>query len=307
MTRIALIVPCLNEEAALPTLFAQSRMHLPQAEIHIFDNGSTDRTLAVAEAHGAITHQVAERGKGNAVARMFADVDADVYLMADGDGTYDLADAAAHVRLVSETGVDMVIGSRKASYAGSGSRPGHRFGNWFLTTLLGRLFGRKFEDILSGYRVMSRRFVKSAPVLATGFEIEAMLTVHALEVRSHIVEVPVRYLQRAAGTSSKLNTLRDGLLILGTIIYLFKEVRPFVFFSGLAAILATLSLCAGLPVIAEYEQTGLVPRFPTAILAASLMLAALISITCGLILDSVAAQRREMKRLAFLQQPIPRR
>ncbi|MFZ5724346.1 MAG: glycosyltransferase [Pseudomonadota bacterium] len=306
MSRIALIVPCLNEELALPTLFAQAREHIPDATIHVFDNGSTDRTLAVAQAHGAITHHVPERGKGQVVARMFADVDADIYLMTDGDGTYDLSRAAEHVRLVREQRVDMVIGSRRATYGDSGSRPGHRFGNWFLTRLLGLLFRRRFEDVLSGYRVMSRRFVKTAPVLASGFEIEVMLTVHALEVRSHIVEVPVNYLKRAGGSASKLNTFRDGMRILGAIVYLFKEVRPFSFFNGAALLLATLSLLAGLPVVTEYQHTGLVPRFPTAILAASLMLAALISATCGLILDSVAAQRRETKRLHFLQQPDPR-
>lgn len=301
MTRVALVVPCLNEEAALPALFAQAHQHLPAAEIHVFDNGSTDRTLALARELGAVTHQVIERGKGHVVARMFADVDADVYVLVDGDATYDLADAAAHVALVADQGVDMVTGSRKASYTGSGSRPGHRFGNWFLTTLLGGLFGRRFEDVLSGYRIMSRRFVKTAPVMASGFEVEVMLTVHALEVRSNMVELPVRYLKRADGTASKLNTMRDGFRIFGAILYLFKEVRPLLFFSAMAIALGLVSLLVGIPVVIEFQQTGLVPRFPSAILAASLMLAALISATCGLILDSVAAQRRENKRLHFLR------
>lgn len=303
MTRIALVVPCLNEESALPVLFAQARQHLADAEIHIFDNGSSDRTLEVARSHNAITHCVHERGKGNVVSRIFSDVDADVYIMVDGDGTYDLSAVAVHVGRVINDGADMVIGSRMASYGASGSRRGHRFGNWLLTFLLSRAFGRQFEDVLSGYRVMSRRFVKTAPVMASGFEVEVMLTVHALDIRSHIAEAPVIYLKRPSGTQSKLSTTKDGLRILSTIIYLVKEVRPLAFFSTVAAALAALSLLIGIPVIVEFEQTGLVPRFPSAILSASLMLSALIATTCGLILDSVAGQRREMKRLHFLQYP----
>jgi len=304
--RIALIVPCLNEAAALPVLFAQVRSHLPEAEVHVFDNGSSDDTCRVAQQHGARLHHVAEKGKGHVVARMFADVDADVYLMVDGDGTYDLSDAAAHVRRVVDEDIDMIIGSRLDTYEQSGSRGGHKFGNQLLTRLVSRLFHARLGDVLSGYRVMSRRFVKSAPVLASGFEVEVMLTVHALEIRTHLAQEPVRYLKRAEGSASKLRTLRDGCRILLAIIYLFKEIRPFRFFSAVGGMGVLLSLLIGVPVVIEFLETGLVPRFPSAILAASLMLAGLICFSCGLILDSVARQRRELKRLAYLVQTLRR-
>lgn len=302
MTRIALIVPCLNEAAAMPTLFAQIAEHLPEATVHIFDNASTDGTPDVARGFGATVHRVAERGKGHVVSRMFADVDADIYLMIDGDATYDLSEVRQHVRMLTEERIDMLVGTRIDNYRDSQSRPGHQFGNLLLTRLLGWLFNRRFADVLSGYRLMSRRFVKTAPILARGFEVETTLSVHALEIRCHVVEAPIRYLKRAEGSQSKLRTLRDGLRIVNTMFYLLKEVRPFLFFSVVGAALASLSLAVGIPVVEEFFRTGLVPRFPSAILAAALMLSALISATCGLILDSVASQRRELKRLFFLRQ-----
>lgn len=303
---IALILPCLNEAAALPGLFEQIAKYLPDAKVHIFDNGSTDRTADVATQFGATVHRVFERGKGNVVARMFADVDAEIYVMLDGDGTYPLDRASEHIGRVQSEQIDMLIGSRLGSYDDSASRSGHRFGNEVLSGLVRRIFHASIMDVLSGYRVMSRRFVKSAPVLVSGFEIEVMLTIHALEIRSHIVEAPVGYLKRAEGSASKLRTLRDGARILWAIVYFFKEVRPFRFFSTIALLLALISLAVGLPVIVEFFKTGLVPRFPSAILASAIMLASVISLTCGLILDSVASQRRELKRLFYLSQGSPR-
>jgi glycosyltransferase involved in cell wall biosynthesis len=299
--RIALIIPCLNEAEALPRLFEQIQAHLPQAEVHIFDNGSTDGTPEVARKHGALVHTVAERGKGRVVARMFADVDADVYVMVDGDATYDLASAGQHIRKLVDDHIDMTIGTRLDSYTGSASRKGHKTGNQLLSGLINRLFRNQLTDVLSGYRIMSRRFVKTAPVMVSGFEIEIMLTIHALDIRSHIVEVPINYFKRVDGSVSKLRTLRDGWRILLAIFYFFKEVRPFLFFTSVSAALGVLSLGIGMPVVIEFFETGLVPRFPSAILAASLMIAALISFSCGLVLDSVSEQRRELKRLFYLR------
>lgn len=302
MTNIALIVPCLNEARALPALFEDIERYLPGVAVHVFDNNSTDGTPEVARRFGATVHSVAVRGKGSVVARMFSDVDADVYVMVDGDATYDLSMVRAHIdRLLAER-IDILVGARLQSYEDSGSRPGHKFGNRLLSGLLNGIFKCSLQDVLSGYRIMSRRFVKSAPVLAKGFEVEVMLTIHALDIRCSMEEQPIRYLKRAQGTASKLNTLRDGLRILWAIIYLFKEVRPFRFFSQLSTVLAAMSLLLGVPVVMEFLDTGLVQRFPTAILAASLMLAAVISFSSGLVLNSVAAQRREMKRLFFLRQ-----
>jgi glycosyltransferase involved in cell wall biosynthesis len=298
--RVALIIPCLNEAEALPRLFEQIRQHLPSAEVHVFDNGSTDNTPEVARNHGAKVHTVIERGKGRVVARMFADVDADAYVMVDGDATYDLAVTSQHIQKLLDDHIDMIIGTRLNTYAGSASRKGHKTGNQLLTGLINRLFKNQLTDVLSGYRIMSRRFVKTAPVMVSGFEIEVMLTIHALDIRSQIVEVPINYFKRVEGSASKLRTLRDGWRILLAIFYFFKEVRPFLFFTVVSSLLSVLSLAIGLPVVLEFFETGLVPRFPSAILAASLMIAAMISFSCGLILDSVAEQRRDLKRLFYL-------
>ena len=302
MTKIALIVPCLNEAEALPVLFEQISKHLPEANVHIFDNGSTDTTVEIAHNYGAVVHSVLERGKGRVVSRMFSDVEADVYMMVDGDATYDLSHAKEHIDLIIGRQIDMLVGSRMSTYKTSSSRKGHKAGNIVLSLLLNKLFDGRLNDVLSGYRIMSRRFVKSAPIMADGFEIEVMLTIHALDLRCHVVEMPIQYLKRIDGTVSKLNTVRDGWTILMAIIYFFKEIAPFRFFTIVSVFLTSISLLVGIPVVIEFFDTGLVPRFPSAILAASLMLAALISFSCGLILSSVAAQRRELKRLFFLHQ-----
>jgi glycosyltransferase involved in cell wall biosynthesis len=298
--RIALIIPCLNEAEALPRLFEQIRTHLPTGEVHIFDNGSTDNTPEIARNNGAKVHTVIERGKGRVVARMFADVNADVYVMVDGDGTYDLASTSQHIQKLLDERIDMIIGTRLDSYTESASRKGHKTGNQLLSGLMNFLFKNQLTDVLSGYRIMSRRFVKTAPVMVSGFEIEVMLTIHALDIRCHMAEVPINYFKRVEGSTSKLRTLRDGWRILLAIFYFFKEVRPFLFFTSGSILLSLLSLAIGVPVIMEFFETGLVPRFPSAILAASLMIAALISLSCGLILDSVSEQRRELKRLFYL-------
>jgi glycosyltransferase involved in cell wall biosynthesis len=301
--RIAVILPCYNEEAAIGEVVRGFRAVLPGAEIYVYDNNSRDRTIERAREAGAIVRRENRQGKGHVVRRMFADVEADIYVLADGDGTYDAASAAAMSdKLVSER-LDMVVGSRLTTYEGQAFRRGHRFGNNLLTGFLGLCFGRTFTDILSGYRVFSRRFVKSFPALSAGFEIEIELSVHALELRMPIAEVPTPYKARPAGSVSKLRTYRDGFSILMMILNLFKEVRPLAFFSIITAILALTSIVLAYPVFVTYFETGLVPRFPTAILSTGLMILASLSLTCGFVLDTVTHGHREMKRLAYLTIP----
>ncbi|RPJ72883.1 MAG: glycosyl transferase, partial [Desulfobacteraceae bacterium] len=256
-----------------------------------------------AREAGALVRREARQGKGHVVRRMFADVEADIYILADGDGTYDAASAPAFVEKLLSEQLDMVVGSRLTTYAGEAFRRGHRFGNDLLTGFLGLCFGRTFTDILSGYRVFSRRFVKSFPALSAGFEIETELSVHALELRMPIAEVPTPYGARPAGTASKLRTYRDGFRILMMIVNLFKEERPLAFFSIIAGVLALSAVGVAYPVFLTYFETGLVPRFPTAILATGLMILACLSLTCGFVLDTVTHGRREMKRLAYLSIP----
>jgi glycosyltransferase involved in cell wall biosynthesis len=299
---VAVIIPCLNEEAAIGAVVRDFRAALPDAAIYVYDNGSTDRTFERARAAGAVVRVETLRGKGNVVRRMFADVDADVYVLVDGDDTYDASAAPKLIeRLVSQQ-LDMVNGARVTEIQGA-YRAGHRFGNALLTGMVAFIFGDRFKDILSGYRVLSRRFVKSFPALSTGFETETELTVHALELRMPIAEVETAYKDRPAGSASKLRTFRDGFRILKTIVELLKEERPLAFFASLFAILALASISLAAPILITYERTGLVPRFPTAILATGTMLLAFLSLTCGLILDTVSRGRRELKRLAYLQVP----
>jgi glycosyltransferase involved in cell wall biosynthesis len=301
--RLAVILPCYNEEAAIADVVRDFRDALPQAEIYVYDNNSKDDTVEVARTAGAIVRRETRQGKGHVVRRMFADVEADIYVLADGDGTYDADSAPAMIaKLISER-LDMVAGSRLTTYEGEAFRRGHRFGNDLLTGFLGLCFGRTFTDILSGYRVFSRRYVKSFPALSTGFETETELAVHALELRMPIAEVPTPYKARPAGSASKLRTYRDGFRILMMILNLFKEERPLAFFSIIAATLALIGLVLAYPVFMTYIETGLVPRFPTAILSTGLMILASLSLTCGFVLDTVTHGRREMKRLAYLAIP----
>lgn len=301
---IAVLLPCYNEEAAIAQTVAGFRAALPDAAIYVFDNNSLDRTREVARAAGAIVRTERVQGKGAVVRRMFADVDADVYVMADGDATYDAASAPALVRRVLDEQLDMVVGSRVGE-AVEAYRRGHRLGNAMLTGMLARLFGRSFTDILSGYRVFSRRFVKSFPVLSVGFEIETEISVHALELRMPVAEVETPYFARPEGSASKLSTYRDGWRILNTIVTLYRIERPLWFFGGAGALLALLAVLLAIPLAITYAQTGLVPRIPTAILVTGLMILAALCGFAGLILDTVVRGRREVRRLAYLAHPAP--
>jgi glycosyltransferase involved in cell wall biosynthesis len=301
--RVAVLIPCYNEEVAIRSVVADFRAALPQAVIHVFDNNSNDLTAQYAAEAGAVVHKVKLRGKGNVVRRMFADVEADAYVMVDGDDTYHAQSARQMVDMLFAENSDMVVG-RRISDEQEAYRAGHRFGNRMLTEFVARLFGREFTDILSGFRVFSRRFAKSFPALASGFEIETELTVHALELRMPIGEVDTPYKSRPEGSFSKLSTYRDGFRILGTIFKLFRQERPMAFFGGLGALFAVIALVLVSPLLLTYAETGLVPRIPTAILVTGMMIASLLSIACGLILDTVTKGRHEMKRLAYLAVPL---
>ncbi|WP_445190645.1 glycosyltransferase family 2 protein [Sphingobium sp. HWE2-09] len=297
--RVAVILPCYNEAGAIVKTVEDFRRALPAADIYVFDNNSTDGSRDLAAGAGAIVRRVGQQGKGHVVRRMFADVDADIYIMADGDATYEAAAAPAMIAAMLQDNLDMVVGCRRDQVEAA-YRRGHRFGNWALTSLLKQLFGRSFTDILSGYRVFSRRFVKSFPVLSAGFEIETEISVHALELAMPVAEVMTAYGARPEGSVSKLSTYRDGFRILRTIITLYRIERPILFFGIMAAFLVALGLGLAAPLIVTYIHTGLVPRFPTAILVTGLMILATLSAMCGLILDTVVRGRREVRRLAYL-------
>ncbi len=302
--RIAVLVPCYNEEAAIESVVAAFRQSLPTATIYVYDNNSADGTIAKAAGAGAVVRREPLQGKGNVVRRMFADVEADIYVLVDGDDTYDAAAAPAMIERLLAGPLDMVTAVRVAD-AKAAYRPGHRFGNVMLTRMVAEIFGDRVSDILSGYRVLSRRFVKSFPAFAHGFETETELTVHALELRMPIDEVRTPYRERPPGSASKLRTIRDGIRILRTIMLLVKEERPLPFFGAIGGLLALLSVILAWPVVLTFMETGLVPRFPTAILATGLMLLASLSLTCGLVLDSVTRSRQEAKRLRYLSIPAP--
>lgn len=304
--RIAVLLPCYNEAAAIAQTVGDFRAALPGATIYVYDNNSSDATREIAAAAGAIVRTEKMQGKGNVVRRMFADVDADIYVMADGDATYEAAAAPALVRQLIDENLDMVVGARKSEVEAA-YRRGHRLGNAMLTGMLARIFGRTFTDILSGYRIFSRRFVKSFPVLSSGFEIETEISVHALELRMPVAEQVTAYAARPEGSESKLNTWRDGFRILGTILRLFRYERPLQFFGAIAAIFAMMAVILAIPLFITYLQTGLVPRFPTAILATGLMILSALNGLCGLILDTVVRGRLEVRRLAYLAYPAPSR
>jgi hypothetical protein len=296
---VAVLVPCHNEVAAIERVIQEFRRSLPTALIYVYDNGSTDDTARIARRSGAIVRAEPLLGKGNVVRRMFADVDADVYVMVDGDGTYDAAAAPGLVERLLRDGLDMVNCARVPEDDGV-YRPGHRFGNRLLTGLVARVFGERLKDMLSGYRVMSRRFVKSFPALSTGFEIETEITVHALELRVPIAEMSAPYFVRPRGSASKLHTIGDGVRILRLIVHLIKEERPLQLFSAIFSVLIIVSLALGVPVVMQFLATGLVGRLPTAVLATGLMILAFLNLFCGLVLDTVTRGRREMKRLIYL-------
>lgn len=301
--RVAVLVPCYNEELAIGRVVLDFKAALPGAEVYVYDNNSSDRTSAVAAAHGAIVRREERQGKGNVVRRMFADIEADVYVLVDGDATYHAASAKQMVEMLIGQNLDMVVGARQHTTEDA-YRRGHQFGNAMLTGVVAGLFGKSFSDILSGYRAFSRRFVKSFPALSQGFEIETELTVHALGLRLPTAEVQTPYGARPPGSVSKLSTYRDGFRILRVIIGLYRHEQPSNFFGIAGAVCAALSIAFGLPIVLEWLQTGLVPRLPTAVLSASLMILGALLVTIGLVLQTVTLGRREVKRLVYLGIPV---
>jgi glycosyltransferase involved in cell wall biosynthesis len=299
---IAVLIPCHNEEVAIDKVISGFSQALPTAKIYVYDNNSTDRTIEVARAAGAIVVSEHLQGKGNVVRRMFSDVDADVYVLVDGDDTYEAGSAPAMVDMLLAEGADMVTGTRVTEIVAA-YRPGHRMGNVTLTGIVRLVFGSRITDMLSGYRIFSRRFVKTFPALSSGFETETELTIHALELRMPLAEMETPYRDRAEGSTSKLSTYKDGVRILFTIIRLIKEERPLYFFALLAFLVFVAAMALGIPLIVEYERIHLVPRLPSAILAAALVMLSFLSFVCGLIMDSLALARKEAKRLAYLSIP----
>ena len=300
--RVAVLIPCYNEAVAIGRVIADFRAHLPAATIYVYDNNSADDTANVARGAGAVVRNERLQGKGHVVRRMFADIEADIFLLVDGDDTYAAASAPAMLRKLADEHLDMVIGARQDTVQAA-YRPGHRLGNAVLTGLVRLVFGDRVSDMLSGYRVFSRRFVKSFSALADGFETETEFTVHALDLAMPIGEVVTPYKDRPPGSVSKLRTYADGIRILRTIVLLVKEFRPLQFFGSAGAALLALAIILAIPLIGVYLETGLVPRLPTAVLATGLVLLACLAVVCGLILDSVARGRKEMKRLAYLAIP----
>jgi len=299
---IAVLVPCYNEEAAIEKVVQDFRAALPMAVVYVYDNNSADDTVEVARRAGAVVRSEPLQGKGNVVRRMFADIEADIYVMVDGDDTYEAAAAPRLIDAMATTGADMVNAIRVTDID-KAYRPGHVLGNRMLTGMVAWIFGDRVDDMLSGYRVFSRRFVKSFPVLSSGFEIETELTVHALELAMPMSQAQTAYKDRPEGSESKLNTFRDGFRILGTIVALLQRERPLRFYGAMCVALATLSVGLSVPLIITYIETGLVPRFPTAILCSAIMLLAFLALTAGLVLDTVTHGRREVKRLAYLAEP----
>jgi glycosyltransferase involved in cell wall biosynthesis len=300
--KIAVLIPCFNEEVAIGMVVADFKSVLPEASIYVYDNNSTDKTMAVADTAGAIVRKEPRQGKGNVVRRMFADIQADIYILVDGDDTYDAAAARDLVKYLIDERLDFINAARKP-VATEAYRSGHRFGNWLLTGLVRAFFGRQFNDMLSGYKILSRRFVKSFPAMSSGFETETEIAVHALELRMPCAEIATNYKERPAGSVSKLRTYSDGVQIMMLIARLVKDERPMLFFglSGLALIV--LGVLLSIPLLFTYLETGLVPRFPTAILSVGLVLVGVLSGFAGLILDMTTKTRREMKRLIYLSLP----
>jgi glycosyltransferase involved in cell wall biosynthesis len=298
----AVLIPCYNEDATIAKVVADFHATLPEAQIYVYDNNSTDRTVERALAAGATVRTEPLQGKGNVVRRMFADIEAEVYVIVDGDATYDAAAAPRMIKLLVDNQLDMVNGARLTTIK-EAYRPGHRFGNWLLTSIVAWTFGNRLKDMLSGYRVFSRRYVKSFPSLSAGFETETELTVHALHLRMPIAEIVTAYKDRPTGSTSKLSTYKDGCRILLRILAFIKEERPMAFFSVIALIFAFSSVGLMVPILAEFIETGLVPRLPTAVLSMSMMIIGFLSFACGLILDTVSRGRSEMKRMRYLSTP----
>lgn len=302
LARVAVLIPCYNEEATISGVVRDFADALPGAMIYVYDNNSTDRTVALARQAGAIVRQETLQGKGHVIRRMFADVDADAYVLVDGDATYEPTSAAPMIDTLLNEGLDMVTGTRvtdiRAAY-----RPGHRLGNNLLTSIVTHVFGNRITDMLSGYRVFSRRFVRSFPALSSGFETETEFTIHALELQMPLGELETPYKDRPAGSTSKLNTYRDGVRILFTIVNLVRDQRPLQFFAALFAFFVLLGVGLSVPILVEFNRSHTVPRFPTAILSTGLILVAVLMLVCGLVLDSVSRGRKELKRMLYLSVP----
>jgi glycosyltransferase involved in cell wall biosynthesis len=302
--RLAILLPCYQEEAAIAETVAAFARARPDAVIYVYDNNSTDRTAERAAAAGAIVRRETRQGKGNVIRRMFADIEADVYVLSDGDATYDASRVDELITLVVGQKFDMVVGARVPQGAAA-MRAGHAFGNALFNRIADWLFGSEFTDIFSGYRAFSRRFVKSLPITTDGFEIETELTVHAIDLRVPVAEIRLPFVSRPEGSASKLRTARDGLRILWALFLLAKEVRPFSFFAFWSGLAALVSLVLAYPLLVTFLQTGLVPRLPTAVLATGIALLAFLSLGCGIVLDSVSRGRHEIKRLRYLEIPGP--
>lgn len=298
--KIAVLIPCLNEEEAIASVVCDFTEQLPGSVIHVYDNGSTDRTVEVARAAGAIVTTEKRRGKGNVVSRMFADIDADIYVLVDGDDTYDAAAAPAMVEKLLSNNLDMVVGVRDHKDENEAYRSGHQAGNAVFNKFLGVIFEKTFTDIFSGYRVFSKRFVKSFPCLSRGFEIEMEMSIHSITARLPVEEMVTTYGKRPEGSHSKLNTYKDGMRIFWTMVQLFKHIFPLKFYTGIGGVLSLLSLALGLPIVGEWIVTGLVPKLPTAVLAASIGIIACLFIAIGIILDCVSKGHMEMRRLEYL-------
>ncbi len=299
---VAVLIPCHNEGATIAKVVGDFRMHLPFADVYVYDNNSSDNTVEQAESAGAIVRHEARQGKGHVVRRMFSDIDADIYLMVDGDDTYDATAATTMAELMIGEGLDLVNGVRIAD-SSTAYRPGHKLGNKLLSGIVKHIFGRGISDMLSGYRVFSNRFVKTFPMMSRGFEIETELTVHALELEMPIGEVSGKFTERAQGSESKLNSIRDGRRILSMIGRLWMNERPFTVLGGAAVLFALTSLGLAWPIFVEYAQTGLVPRLPTAALSASMMSVAFMLALVGLVLELITRGRQESKRMQYLAVP----
>jgi glycosyltransferase involved in cell wall biosynthesis len=299
---VAVLIPCYNEEAAIAKVVADFHAALPDAAIYVYDNNSKDRTMECARAAGAVVRSETRQGKGNVVRRMFADIEADIYVLVDGDDTYDAGASPRMIARMISDGADLLT-ARRIHTEAAAYRTGHVFGNKLLTGLTATLFNVHLSDMLSGYRVFSRRFVKSFPFTAEGFAIETELTIHAVRLMMPMSEMDTRYKERPAGSVSKLNTWRDGFRILGTILKLYRTEKPLRFFTAIGIFLMLVSVGLAIPLVVTYLEDGLVPRLPTAVLSTGLVIVAVLSISSGLVLDTVTRGRREMKLLAYLSQP----
>ena len=300
--RIAVLLPCFNEEATVANVVKDFKRFIPEALIYVYDNNSSDNTIIEAKEAGAIVRCEPSRGKGNVVRRMFADIEADIFIMSDGDGTYDISTSPALVQQLIDEQLDMIVGIRVPEEGAH--RKGHSFGNFIFNKIILFIFEDRYTDVFSGYRIFSKRFVKTFPALSKGFEVETEICIHALDLNIPLKEVPVRYSKRVIGSESKLRTFSDGFLILRTIINMFKEVKPFTFFNIISAILMITAFFISYPLVITWIETGLVPRIPTAIIVMGLVVLSFICVTCGLILDCVARGRKEAKRLCYLTFPI---